>query len=82
MALQDINWGAVIIGAAAITAIAAVAMTPAGFFGLELAGTALASGGGQAATFVGASLAGGVLGHWTTKVTERLQDSAVALVHR
>ena len=79
MALQDINWGAVIIGAAAVTGLAAAAMIPVASGGLGFL-TVLAADKGVA--LVGAALAGGVLGHWTTKVAERAQDATVALVHR
>lgn len=70
MALQDVNWGGVILGAAAVTgAVAAFAST---------APTAVVLGA--------AALAGGVLGHWTTKITAevaaRLSDSVTAIAHK
>ncbi len=71
MALQDVNWGSVIIGAAAITALVA-----------SSAEVATIIGGSKALTAIGSAIAGGVVGHWASKFAERMQDATVALVHR
>ena len=80
MSMKDISWGSMIAGAAAVTVIAAVALTPAGFLGMSLAGTALAANEG--ATLIGAAVVGGTLGNMVSKLFHRAQDATTTLVGR
>lgn len=70
MALSDYNWGMIIIGAAAVTALVAV----------KFADSSLT--GGALAALAGSAIAGGGLGQMASNFIGRVQDSAVALVHR
>jgi len=69
MALSDYNWGMIIIGAASVTALVAANI-----------GTGAAPF--AAAIMTGAAIAGGGLGQMASNFIGRMQDSAVALVHR
>lgn len=77
MAFEDVNFGGVLIGAAAVTGLVAAAMT-APILGISLAAA------NPTIAYAAAASAGGVLGHWATKVTEdviyRVQKSATDLV--
>ena len=75
--MKDISWGAIILGAAAVTAIAAVSLSTGGV----LAGVSLLAAN-QGATLAGAAVAGGVLGNMASKLMHRVQDSATTLVER
>lgn len=77
--MKDISWGAIILGAAAVTAIAAFGL--AGSFAAIPAMLANAS----AATntlLAGAAVAGGALGNMASKLMHRVQNSATTLVER
>ncbi|MEZ5690224.1 MAG: hypothetical protein R3D71_00980 [Rickettsiales bacterium] len=74
MSLRDVNWGAVIVGAAVVTTLAAVAMSS----GNILAASPLIEHAG--ATIMGAALAGGVAGNMTSKLVNRVENTVGAAV--
>lgn len=76
MALRDVNWGGVVLGAAAVTAITALALAPGG----ALAASALAAN--SAATLTGAAVTGGIAGNMVSNLGHRVQDSATTLIQR
>ncbi len=77
MAMKDISWGSVILGAAAVTAF--VAMAPAAIPLLTVLGTTAAAKG---AVLAGAAIAGGVAGNMVSKIFGRAQDATTTLVER
>lgn len=72
MALRDVNWGAVVLGAAAVTAFVAIAPVAAPLM------TALGTAGAVGA----AAVTGGVAGEMVSKLFNRTRDATEALVHR
>jgi hypothetical protein len=77
--LKDISWGSIILGAAVVTAVAAVAL--AGSFAAVPAMLAGASTTTNA-VLGGAAVVGGVLGNMTSKLLHRAQDATTTLVGR
>ena len=74
--LKDINWGAIILGAAAVTTIVAATLSPGGL----MAGFSLLAD--SPAILAGAAVVGGVIGNTVNKLICRAQDAASTLVQR
>ena len=80
---KNVNWGAVIIGAVAVTAIAALSTITVGGAAVSYI-AAMSSGIGisQGAVAAGTALAGGAIGQKVANLFHRGQDAAVTLVGR
>ena len=88
MAIQDINWGAVIAGAGIVTALAVgVPIAAAGAAGAAGATTTMMSaltGTGMSSSMAFGSTAavGGVLGEFTADLFKRTRDACNTLLQR
>jgi hypothetical protein len=74
--IKDINWGAVILGAAAAVAIVASGTGAALLANLAEMGVA------KGVTVAGAGIVGGVIGDMVSKVFHRAQDAGTTLIGR
>jgi uncharacterized protein with LGFP repeats len=81
MIMKDVNWGAVILGAAAVVSI--VALAPAGAaIAAGLAETGMTASTAAAVTYTGAATTGGVIGNMVSKLLHRAQDAGTTLIGR
>lgn len=81
--LKDVNWGAVILGAAAVTVIVAFSSIslPCATC-TTIIGELTKQGIAPALTLAGAALTGGALGQMTSKFLSRARDATNTLLQR
>ena len=87
MNLKEVHWGAIVLGAAAVTTIVAFApiATVAGATMLEAMGGGFGAGasvGANSAILGTAAAVGGIVGNMTSKLFARFRDATTTLLER